>query len=49
LAVVEAPNQREAYLKAIKAFEIPIERQNRIVVSLGRQVHVLAASSENAF
>jgi hypothetical protein len=28
---VEAANQEEAYLKAINAFGIPVERQNRIV------------------
>jgi hypothetical protein len=33
LGVVEAANQEEAYLKAIGAFGIPVERQNRIVVS----------------
>jgi hypothetical protein len=33
LGVVEAPSQREAYLKAIEAFGISPERQNRIIVS----------------
>jgi hypothetical protein len=33
LGVVDAPNAQEAKLKAISAFGIPPERQNRIVVS----------------
>jgi hypothetical protein len=33
LGVVEAPTQEEAYRKAIEAFAIPSEQQNRIVVS----------------
>ena len=33
LGVVEAPNQQEAFLKAIEALAIPVEKQNRIVVS----------------
>ena len=33
LGVVDAPSQREAYLKAIERLEIPVERQNRITVT----------------
>jgi hypothetical protein len=32
LGTVEAPNASEAILEAIKRFEIPPERQNRIIV-----------------
>ena len=32
LGTVEAPNASEAVLEAIKRFEIPPERQNRITV-----------------
>jgi hypothetical protein len=33
LGVVAAPSQREAYLKAIEEFKIPVERQSRITVT----------------
>ena len=33
LGTVEAPNHGEAYLTAIKTFNIPIEQQNRMFVS----------------
>jgi hypothetical protein len=32
LGTVEAPNESEAILEAIKRFEIPPDRQNRITV-----------------
>jgi hypothetical protein len=33
LGTVEAPDQREAYQLAIKQFNVPVERQNRLFVS----------------
>jgi hypothetical protein len=33
LGVIEAPDQRNAYLQAIKTFDVPIERQNRLFVA----------------
>ena len=33
LGTVEAPNQQEAYRLAIEKFDIPIERQNRVLVA----------------
>ena len=33
LGIVEAPNQREAYLRAVEKFEVPVERQNCLFVA----------------
>ena len=36
LGTVEAPNHGEAYLTAIKKFNVPIERQTRLFVNADR-------------
>ena len=33
LGIVEAPNHREAYLKATEKFDVPLEKQNCLFVA----------------